>query len=57
MDHQYKMAQAYDKSNGYVISDVTWSVAGGRRCARLAEVSFSSFYRAMLRRQQLQTQF
>ena len=36
MDHQSEMA--YGKSNGHVIDDVT-SVAGGRRCARLVEVS------------------
>jgi len=36
MDHQQEMA--YGESVGHMINNVTWPVAGGRRCARLAKV-------------------
>jgi len=32
---------AYGESNGNVTDDVRWPVAGGRRCARLAEIAVS----------------
>ena len=42
MEPLYEMA--YGKSNGHVMDDVTWSVAGGRRCTRLAEVEVSDCF-------------
>jgi len=35
---------AYEASTGHVIDDVTWPVAGGRRCAPLAEVAVSGCF-------------
>jgi len=34
----------YDELNGHVMYDVTWPVAGGQRCTRLAEIADSDFF-------------
>jgi len=42
MDHQQEMTCG--ESNNHVLDDATLPVAGGRRCARLAEIAVSGMF-------------